>query len=176
MHRFHVRTAGLLAVFALCASTSAHAQEGPGPAVSISFGARGYDIGDSEGRAVLAAIRSDFYIRPGIILEIAGSVADPPADRPERAATSVLEAQLQTEAALGRLAPYAGAGIGLARTRAADDETGSAAVVSVGAGVRYALSYQLGLVADVRARGLGFAFEDDHLDVTLGFRWRWSRR
>ena len=176
MHRIHVRTVGLLAALLLGAATAARAQSGSGPAVSISFGARAYDLAESGGRAVLAAIRTEYPLARGLILEFAGSVADPPGDPPERSTTSVLEAQVQIPAPLGRLAPYAGAGLGIARTRGPGDETGSEAVVSVGAGARYSFSSQLGLVADLRARGLGFAFEDDHLDLTVGIRWYWSRR
>lgn len=165
---FDSRRAVLAALLALpFAAADAGAQ-----AVALAGGARMYD----EGSEVMVALRSEFPLPGPLLLEFAGSVANPHDDAP-RSAASLLEAQLQVEVPLGSVVtPYVGAGVGAAKTYTfgAEDDGGET-MYSLGAGARIALSEQLGLVLDARMRDIGKADGDDHTDVTVGLRYQLTR-
>lgn len=141
-------------------------------AVSLHGGARMYD----EGSMAMVAIRTEFPLPGPLLLELAGSVADPLDDAP-RSAASLLEAQLQVEVALGSVVtPYVGGGIGAAKTYTlGEEDDGGETLYSLGVGARVALSDQLGLVVDARMRDIGKADDDDHTDVSVGLRYQFSR-
>lgn len=165
MTGFNRRRAGLAALLALpLAMVDARAQ-----AVSLHGGARMYD----EGSMPMVAIRTEFPLPGPLLLEFAGSVADPHDDAP-RSAASLLEAQLQVEVPLGHaITPYLGAGVGAAKTYSlgVEDDEG-AMLYSVGVGARIAFSEQLGLVVDARLRDFSKAEADDHADVSVGLRYQ----
>lgn len=140
-----------------------------GQAVTLAGGARMYD----EGSMPMVALRTEFPLPGPLLVEFAGSVADPQEDA-ERSAASLLEAQLQLEVPLGAvITPYVGAGAGAAKTytRGVEDDGGEV-VYSLGVGARVALSEQLGLVVDARMRDFGKAEDDDHTDVSVGLRYQ----
>lgn len=141
-------------------------------AVALAGGARMYD----EGSMVMVAIRTEFPLPGPLLLELAGSVADPLDDAP-RSAASLLEAQLQVEVPLGAVVtPYVGGGIGAAKTYTLGEEDDRGATLySLGVGARVALSGQLGLVVDARMRDVGRADDDDHTDVSVALRYQLSR-
>lgn len=145
------------------------------PAVSLSGGLRLYDRPDATETMPAVAIRSELPVGL-LVLELAGSVADAPA-RTHLATTSVLEAQVQLPIAIGpTLTPYFGIGAGLAKTsRDSIQDEGAQTVLSVSAGVKSAISDQLGLVADARVRGIGTEFDGSHFDVTVGLRYQFGR-
>lgn len=159
------RRAGLAVLLALpLAGMDARAQ-----AVSLHGGARMYD----EGSKPMVALRTEFPLPGPLLLEFAGSVADPQDDAP-RSAASLLEAQLQVEVPLGHvITPYLGAGVGAAKTytRGVEDDDGEV-LYSLGVGARVAFSEQLGLVVDARMRDFGNAADDDHADVSVGLRYQ----
>jgi hypothetical protein len=158
----HAVAAALIAVTA--GAVDANAQ-----AVSLHGGARMYD----EGSMPMVSIRTEFPLPGPLLLELAGSVADPQEDA-ARSAASLLEAQLQVELPLGAvITPYLGAGVGAAKTytRGMEDEGGEV-VYSLGVGARVAFSEQLGLVVDARFRDFGNADGDDHTDVSVGLRYQ----
>lgn len=165
---FDWRRAGLAALLALpFAVTDAGAQ-----AVALAGGARMYD----EGSEVMVALRSEFPLPGPLLLELAGSVANPLRSVP-RSTTSLLEAQLQVEVPLGAvITPYLGGGIGAGRTYTfgAEDD-GAETMYSLGVGARIALSGQLGVVVDARMRDIGKADGDDHTDVSIGLRYQLTR-
>lgn len=165
---FDSRRAGMAALLALpLVAADADAQ-----AVTLAGGARMYD----EGSMVMAALRTEFPLPGPLLLEFAGSVADPHDDAP-RSAASLLEAQLQVEVPLGSvITPYVGAGIGAAKTYTfgAEDDEGET-LYSLGVGARVALSDQLGVVVDARMRDIGKAEGDDHTDVSVGLRYQFNR-
>jgi opacity protein-like surface antigen len=143
--------------------------EADAQAVSLRGGARMYD----EGSKPMVAIRTEFPLPGPLLLEFAGSVADPQDDA-ARSAASLLEAQLQVEVPLGAVVtPYLGAGVGAAKTytRGVEDDEGEV-LYSLGVGARIAFSEQLGLVVDARMRDFGNADEDDHTDVSVGLRYQ----
>jgi hypothetical protein len=165
---FDSRRAAVAAFLALpFAAIDADAQ-----AVTLAGGARMYD----EGSMVMAALRTEFPLPGPLLLEFAGSVADPHEDAP-RSAASLFEAQLQVEVPLGLvITPYLGAGIGAAKTYTlgAEDDEGET-LYSLGVGARVALSDQLGVVVDARMRDIGKAEDDDHTDVSVGLRYQFKR-
>jgi hypothetical protein len=159
------RRAGMAALLALpFAAMDADAQ-----AVSLHGGARMYD----EGSMPMVALRTEFPLPGPLLLEFAGSVADPVDDAP-RSAASLLEAQLQVEVPLGSvITPYLGAGLGAAKTYTlgVEDDRGEV-LYSLGVGARVAFSEQLGLVADARLRDFSNEVDDDHTDVSVGLRYQ----
>ncbi len=165
---FDSRPPAVAALLALAfPAADAHAQ-----AVTLAGGARMYD----EGSMVMAALRTEFPLPGPLLLEFAGSVADPHEDAP-RSTASLLEAQLQVEVPLGSvITPYVGAGIGAAKTYTfgAEDDEGET-LYSLGVGARVALSDQLGVVVDARMRDIGKAEGDDHTDVSVGLRYQFKR-
>lgn len=148
------------------------AAEAGAQAVSLHGGARMYDAGS----AVMVALRTELPLPGPLLLELAGSVADPLDDAP-RSAASLLEAQLQVEVPLGAaITPYVGGGIGAAKTYTLGEEDDEGATLwSLGVGARVALSDQLGLVVDARMRDLGTADGDGHTDVSVGLRYQLTR-
>jgi hypothetical protein len=138
-------------------------------AVSLHGGARMYD----EGSMPMVALRTEFPLPGPLLLEFAGSVADPHDDAP-RSAASLLEAQLQVEVPLGMvITPYLGAGIGAAKTYTLGvEDDGGEILYSLGVGARVAFSEQLGLVVDARLRDFTTAEGDDHADVSVGVRYQ----
>ncbi|HEV3050890.1 MAG TPA: outer membrane beta-barrel protein [Longimicrobium sp.] len=145
------------------------------PAMSLSGGARMYDADGAESM-VTVAIRSEIPMG-GLVLELAGSVADP-AEGAELSTASVFEAQVQLPIPLGEtLTPYVGAGGGFAKTYtgAKEDEEFQTAL-SASAGVKWALAERLGLVVDARVRGIGTDFAGTHTDLTVGLRYQFGRR
>jgi hypothetical protein len=168
MMGFDSRRVVLAALLALpLAAAGADAQ-----AVSLAGGARMYD----EGSMAMVALRTEFPLPGPLLLEFAGSVADPLDDAP-RSAASLLEAQLQVEVPLGAvITPYAGAGVGAAKTYTlGEEDDGGKTLWSLGVGARVALSGQLGLVVDARLRDIGKAEGDDHTDVSVGLRYLLTR-
>ncbi len=141
-------------------------------AVSLHGGARMYD----DGSAVMVALRTEFPLPGPLLLEFAGSVADPVDDAP-RSAASLLEAQLQVEVPLGSvITPYVGGGIGAAKTYTfGQEDDGGTTMYSLGVGARVALSDRLGLVVDARMRDVGKAVDDGHTDVSVGLRYQLTR-
>lgn len=164
-------TVGLVAAFLpVCAAAQLR------PAVSLSGGARVYDAQDGGESHVMAAIRTEFPIANLIVIELAGSVADP-AERIERSVGSAFEAQVQLPIALGpTLTPYfgVGGGVGQVYTRGVDDRE-SELVLTGAVGLKAMLSESLGVIADARIRGIGTEFDASHLDVTAGIRYEFGR-
>lgn len=146
--------------------------QAPRPAVSLGGGARMYE----EKSMVMASIRAEYPLPNGMVVEFAGSVADPVPETP-RSTASVLEVQVQLPVPLGpTLTPYVGVGAGLGKIYTGDDGDGqSLSVISAGAGVKLAFSYNLGLVADARVRGIGAELDGRHVDVTVGLRYQFGR-
>jgi Outer membrane protein beta-barrel domain len=142
-------------------------------AVTLAGGARMYDAGSMP----MVALRTEFPLPGPLLLEFAGSVADPHDDAP-RSAASLLEAQLQVEVPLGSvITPYLGGGIGAAKTYTLGEEDDEGETLySLGVGARVAFSEQLGLVIDARMRDIGRADDDDHTDVSVGLRYQFLPR
>ncbi len=140
-------------------------------AQGLTFAAGTRLYGEGEESALVAAVRTEFPVGDALVLEFASSLADIPAGV-DRATGSVFELQLQLPFALGdALAPYVGAGVGVAYTRLGSAGNRLEPVLSLGAGARAMFTRQLGLTLDARLRGIGTEFDGEHSDVTLGLRY-----
>jgi opacity protein-like surface antigen len=159
----------VIALAAMGTADRAEAQFRSASAVSLSGGARMYD----QGGNLAVSLRTEFPVGDLLAVEFSGSVADP-VEGAARSTASVLEAQLQLPVRLGEvLTPYAGAGIGFAKTYTGQNADSRAqTVLSASVGVRAGFSRELGLVADARFRGIGGAWEGDHVDLTVGMRYQ----
>lgn len=175
MRRFDPRGlcgAALLFLMTSVGAAGARAQMTAGSGVTIGAGVRLYEApeeGEESPAAVLVSLRTDFQASRTLMVEFASSLADPRGDDIGVAATSVFEAQAQLQYPGERFAPYAGVGLGFAWTRDEDDRSDSAPAVSVGVGLRAAVTRPLHLVADLRLRGLS-GFDHPHFDATVGLR------
>ena len=154
---------------ALLAAGEGHAQAVAGAALSLSAGARSY----SEGSTLVVALRAEYPVTPGLVIEAAGSVGDP-VTGVSRSITSVFEVQAQGQIPGGRLVPYLGLGAALAKFDefGADPEPTTTALFSAGAGARIGIRRQLGVVADARFRTALGEGSESHVDVTVGLRYR----
>lgn len=163
-------------VLAALLAAVAMAPEGSAQAVSVAAGARLYD-GDEGGRALMVAIRTEFPVGTGALVEFASSVSDM-AEPARSAVRTVFEAQVQLPIRLGEvLTPYVGAGGGIGNVNrvSTSDASGWKAVLSASAGVRIELADQLGMVVDARVRGVGTEFTGSHTDLTVGVRYSLRR-
>ncbi|HEY0017228.1 MAG TPA: hypothetical protein VGC13_13040 [Longimicrobium sp.] len=164
------------AVLAALLASAAVAADADAQAFTLAGGARLYDGDDGES-ATMAALRTEFPIGTGALIEFASSIAEVP-DESRSGVRSVFEAQVQIPIRLGDvLTPYVGAGAGIGHVNAGsgDLDEGWQGVLSGGAGVRVALAEQLGVVIDARVRGLAGGFSGSHTDVTVGLRYQLNR-
>lgn len=165
----HVRLRHAAYAAALLLALSAPAAAASAQGLTFAGGTRLY--GEDEESALVASVRSEFPVGSTLLIELASSLADLP-DGVSRVTGSVFEAQLQLAFPLGEgLAPYVGAGAGVAYTHRNGASDGLDGVLSLGAGARMMFSRQLGLVLDARLRGIGTGLEGEHSDVTLGLRY-----
>jgi hypothetical protein len=172
MMRFTSRRATLAALLLSAAVVA----DGRAQAVTIAGGARLYDGDDGES-ATMAAVRTEFPIGTGALIEFASSLSEVPDDS-RSAVRSVFEAQVQIPIRLGDvLTPYFGAGAGMGHVNpgSGGEDEGWQGVLSAGAGVRVAFTEQLGVVVDARVRGIGADFTGSHTDITVGLRYSLAR-
>lgn len=168
---FTSRRAVVAALLASAAAAEAHAQ-----AYTLAGGARLFGGDDGES-ATMGALRTEFPIGTGALIEFASSIAEVP-DKGRAGVRSVFEAQVQIPVRLGDvLTPYFGAGAGFGHVNEVSgrDDGGWRGVLSASAGVRVALAGQLGVVIDARVRGIGAEFTGSHTDLTLGLRYSLQR-
>jgi hypothetical protein len=144
------------------------------PSVTLSAGAFQYDrLG--TGTAPVLAARGELPLSSLLLLE--GELA---AARPERrlggpTTLVVPEAQLQAQLPAGPwVAPYIGAGIGAAfdRPARAVGATERELTLSAATGVRYWLSEDRALRAELRVRRVGSELGGTAAEWTLGSSWR----
>lgn len=144
------------------------------PSVSLSAGAFQYArVG--TGTAPVLAARGELPLTSHFLLE--GGVA---ATRPEQrfgglTTLVVPEAQLQAQLPAGPwIAPYVGAGVGAAFDRGPARRSGPERELTVSAatGVRYWLSEDRGLRAELRVRHVGPELGGTAAEWTLGSSWR----
>jgi hypothetical protein len=163
--RFKMISAALAA--SLLAAGEGHAQAVAGAALSLTAGARSYDVGST----LVVALRAEYPVTPTFLIEAAGSVGDPVTGA-SRSMTSVFELQAQGQIPGGRLVPYLGLGAALARFDEFGARGTTTALFSAGAGARIGIRRQIGLVADARFRTALGEGSDGHVDLTVGLRYR----
>ena len=145
------------------------------PSVSLSAGAFQYDVSGNRPAPMLAA-RGELPLSRHFLLE--GGVTAARADRRVNGITTFFapEAQLQAQLPLAGVwvAPYVGAGVGAAfdRRNGPLGPTQRDLTVSAATGVRYWLTEQRGLRAELRLRGIGSRLTGTAAEYTLGSSWR----
>jgi hypothetical protein len=176
MHMSTLRSATLLAaLLAVSVPAASRAQSVESrPSVSLNAGAFQFDL-SGTGTAPMLALRGDMPLSRHFLAE--GSIS---AARPTQqfGATTFIapEAQVQAQLPLagGRVAPYLGAGAGLAIDVRNKGYIGDRSILTVSGatGLRYWLTDQLGLRGELRVRGIGTRFEGSAAEWTLGTSWR----
>lgn len=144
------------------------------PSVSLSAGAMQYDLAGT-GTAPLLAARGELPLSRYFLVEGGVSAARP--DQRLRGMTTLLtpEAQFQAQLPLAGswVAPYVGTGVGAAIDRRAGAVgTQRELTLSAATGVRYWLSEDRGLRAELRLRRLGAEYGGTAAEWTLGSSWR----
>lgn len=164
----------------LAGASAAHAQDATWGDLSVSAGRMDFDLAGT-GNARGVAVRATRHLTPHLGVEVRGFYARYCGDQylgkcvpnPLRDSTSIFmpEAQLQYRWSVGRVSPYVGGGIGLARVRNAVltdwDPTFSAAV-----GTAVYLTDRLGLTGELRLRGHEKNFAGTTSEVTAGVVFR----
>ena len=144
------------------------------PSLTLSAGAFQYDRA-GVGTAPVLAARGELPLTSVFLLE-GGLAATRPEQRLGRPTTLVVpEAQLQAQLPAGPwIAPYLGAGIGAALERGARRAGTSDRELSFSAatGVRYWLSEDRGVRAELRVRRVGPELGGTAAEWTLGSSWR----
>lgn len=151
------------------AASPASAQDSSWGDVGFSFAHVDYDLsGTGSTPAVSARITRD--LSPNVALEFRGLVAKP--DQQFGPSTLIVpEAQLQYRWNFARVSPYVGGGIGLAVVRSAfHDEVDPALSAAAGAHIR--LSERVGLIGEMRLRGVEWRFTGTVAEWSAGLAWR----
>ena len=136
---------------------------------AVSSAAVNYDLSGTGTTPGLAA-RITRDVTPNVALEVRGLYA-----RPDQqfglSSLFIPEAQLQYRWNVGRVSPYVGGGIGLAIVRSAvHDETDPA--LSAAAGARVRLTERVGLLGEMRLRGIEWGFTGSVAEWSAGLSWR----
>ena len=172
----------LFLVFAIFLSTvsSARAQQRSWGDLAVSAGRVDFDL-SGTGKANAVIVRATRQLSTHVALEFGGLYSRYCGDQTNgkcdaiqlRGSTSMFmpEAQLQYRWNAGRLSPYVGGGMGVARVKSALlttwDATFSAAV-----GTSVALTDRLGITGEFRLRGHDRRFTGTTSEVSAGLVWR----
>jgi hypothetical protein len=165
-----ISTAWLFALaLAMCAVSSAEAQQSPWGPLTVSAARIDYDL-SGTGNAMGIAVRSTRSVTSNIQLEFGGLFAKP--DQQFGPSTLFLpEAQLQYRWDFGRLSPYAGGGIGAAMVTS-DFHTNWDPTLSFGVGTTVRLTDRLGVRGDFRLRGHQWDFVGTTAEISAGLAWQ----
>lgn len=177
--------AGLsLIVAVLIAGTSAaQAQDRPWGDLSVSTGRLDFDL-NGTGKAYGVAVRTKRHLTSHLSLEMGGMFARYCGDQTlgkcdeiQRRGTTTLfmpEAQLQYRWNLGRVSPYVGGGVGVAR-RGLLDRSLWDATFSASVGTAVYVTDRLGITGDFRLRGHETNFAGTTSEITAGLVWRFAK-
>jgi hypothetical protein len=160
--------AATLTLSAAGAAAQTSAPPSAGPGITLAAGIMDFDL-SGVGNTPVGAIRADFPLSRVFGLEAALAVAAP--DQQSGSSTIVFpEVQLQAGAPLGRVAPYAGVGLGIHRIFTSSGDN-SDVTFSGGVGARVGVTDRLGLVLDGRLHGIGTDFSASTTELTVGVRF-----
>jgi hypothetical protein len=162
---------GLLAfIVVMCGSAaSALAQDRSWGDIAVSGVGMEYDL-SGVGTAPGLAVRGTRDVSEHVVLEVRGLFAQP--NQQFGPSTLVVpEAQLQYRWNAARLSPFVGVGGGLAMVKSSFDTNWDPTVsFSAGTGVR--LTEQLGLLGEVRLRGVEYRFTGSIAEWAVGLTYR----
>ena len=144
----------------------------PRPAISLSAGVSQFDLSGTGTMGIVAA-RGEFPIVPVLLLEGGVTLARPEQQFSDRSTLVMPEIQLQLQVPR-RVAPYLGIGAGFATDMASEQHGGSDSEITFAgsAGLRAAVTRQVGLRMELRIREFGTGFYGTTADWTLGAAWR----
>jgi len=150
-------------------ASSALAQDRPWGDLTVSGVGMNYDL-SGVGNAPGLAVRAGHDLSPHVVLEVRGLFAQP--QQQFGASTLVVpEAQLQYRWNVARLSPFVGAGGGAAMVKSSfDTEWDPTFSFSAGTGIR--LTEQLGLLGEVRLRGVEWGFTGTIAEWAMGLSYR----
>jgi len=166
----------LLFAILISSASAAQAQERSWGDLSVSTGRLDFDL-NGTGKAYGVAVRSKRHLTSHLSLEVGGMFARYCGDQTLgkcdaiqiRGTTTLFmpEAQLQYRWNLGRVSPYVGGGVGVARRGLLDrslwDPTFSAAV-----GTAVFVTDRVGITGDFRLRGHNRDFSGTTSEITAG--------
>jgi hypothetical protein len=140
------------------------------PSIAVSVGVSQFDL-SGTGNALHVAARVLRPLRSAVLFEIGAGVTRLDPSGGETSYLVTPEVQLQLQYVAGRLAPYLGAGGGLALDlgdRGSDVEP----TLSAATGLRIGLTSAVAFAAELRVRGIGSKFEGAAAEWTAGLAWR----
>lgn len=145
---------------------------GPRPALSLSAGISQFDL-SGTGTTSIIALRGEYPLVPVLLIEGGVTIARPQQALGERGTLLMPELQLQLQLPR-RVAPFIGLGTGFAHDGVVARYGGDANRItfSGAAGLRAAITRQVGLRAELRVRYIGTGFNGSTADWTLGAGWR----
>jgi hypothetical protein len=145
---------------------------GPRPAISLSLGVSQFDL-SGTGNTSIVAVRGEYPLLPALLIEGGVTVARPQQAFSDRATLLMPELQLQLQLPK-RVAPFIGLGTGFAHDGVIARYGGDAnqMTFSGAAGLRAAITRQVGLRAELRVRYFGAGFTGATADWTVGAAWR----
>ena len=142
-------------------------------AVSLGGGIMNYDL-SGVGNVLALNLRAEAPLSRNFVLEPGVVLSRPKLQGGDDATLLIPEVQGQLQLPLGPVAPYLGAGMGVALGWGPEDRGGFETEVapSVGAGLRMDYGGLLGFVVDGRVHGMGWDFAGSTTEVTVGVRLR----
>lgn len=142
-------------------------------AISLSYGVSQFDL-SGTGDARMYAVRMERLFSRRGILEGGVVVARPGQQFGDTTTLVIPEVQAQLQLAVGRVAPYVGAGLGWAFDfrDEADGGTQNDVTTSVAAGLRGWFTDRFGARAELRVRGFGTRFTGSAAEWTGGLALR----
>jgi hypothetical protein len=145
---------------------------GPRPALSLSAGVSQFDL-SGTGTTSVIALRGEYPLIPALLIEGGVTIARPQQQFGDQGTLVMPELQLQLQLPR-RVAPFVGLGTGFAHDGAVARYGGDATrlTFSGAAGLRAALTRQVGVRTELRVREFGTGFTGTTADWTLGVAWR----
>lgn len=151
------------------------AQDHPGTGTTtVNAGLWRYTL-DGSGTTGFFALRSDMVFSEMSLLEFSLGYTTPN-QRFGRTNLWIAEVSFQAQRPMGRIAPFAGIGAGVALDRPPEgvERDGKLdAIFSLSTGVRAQLDRRTRLRTDIRFRGIDPSFDRRALEWTVGIGWIW---
>lgn len=161
----------------ITAASPAQAQNRSWGELAVSAAAIDYDL-SGTGRTTGLAVRLTRDLTDHLVVEGRGLFARP-TQQSGPSTLFVPEGQLQYQWRLGRFAPFAGGGVGAAMVHSnfrSDYSTDWDLTMSVAGGTGVRLTEQLGLIGELRVRGIEWDFPGNFpastAEWSLGLAWR----
>ena len=167
MRRVHSLVVGC--AFVGLAATTAQAQNRSWGDVAVSVAAVDFDL-SGTGQATGVAVRMTREMTRHLVLEARGLFTQP-TQQFDSSTVVIPEGQLHYRWHKARWTPFAGAGLGAAAVRS-DVGTDWDATVAFSGGTGFRLTDRVGMLGEMRVRGVGWRFTGSLAEWTVGLAWR----